>query len=229
MAYYIHMAKMMRERQLNLWAYLLVAASAVVAAVWAFVELADEVVERSTYAFDVAVLTSIFAVRNDQLTAFMQVATDIGGLVGVSLLTAVTVAILWHRRRFVRLEFVLTSVIGAAAINVALKLLFARDRPDSVWRLIEEASYSFPSGHAMASCALACAVIIASWQTRWWWLTTTIGVLYVLFVGYSRMYLGVHYPTDILAGWLVSSAWVLLVAGGWLLYVRRPRRSIRRE
>jgi len=77
---------------------------------------------------------------------------------------------------------------------------------------VHEAGYSFPSGHAMASAALGLALAVALWNSRWRWWGLVFAVVYIAFVGYSRLYLGVHYPTDILAGWLVSGVWVLAIA-----------------
>ena len=104
------------------------------------------------------------------------------------------------------------GVGGAALLNMVLKLIFERPRPDLWEQLIIETSFSFPSGHAMASSALAFSVIAIAWNTRFRWYAVGVGVLFMLVIGFSRLYLGVHYPTDVLAGWFVSGAWVLLVA-----------------
>ena len=75
-----------------------------------------------------------------------------------------------------------------------------------------ENGYSFHSGHAMASMALSASVIFLLWKTKYRLLAIIIGALYILTIGLTRMYLGEHYPSDILAGWLISLAWVVLVA-----------------
>jgi undecaprenyl-diphosphatase len=68
---------------------------------------------------------------------------------------------------------------------------------------------SFPSGHAMASMALAVALIVLLWPTRWRYPMLLGGIFFTIMVGLSRIYLGVHYPSDVLAGWVASLAWVM--------------------
>ncbi len=177
-----------------------------------FVKLAWEVRERETTGFDESVLTWINKGSTHFLDKFMPVATDIGGLVGVVALTLIIVALFVYKNESRRALLVVTSVAGAALLNIILKSIFTRDRPELWTRLIQETGYSFPSGHAMASAALAIAVAVALWHSRWRWYGFWFAVIYMVFVGYSRLYLGVHYPTDIVAGWLVSGAWVLAVA-----------------
>ena len=79
----------------------------------------------------------------------------------------------------------------------------------------------------MASSALALALIILCWRTRWRWLALIGGAIYMIIIGLSRIYLGVHYPSDILAGWCVSLVWVLLLAG--LVYEYMVRYSYKRK
>ena len=103
------------------------------------------------------------------------------------------------------------SVGGAMALNLLVKELFARPRP-SLWLSIKPALYySFPSGHAMGAAALVSALGFLGWQRRGHWLAWVLGPLFALGVGWSRMYLGVHYPSDVLAGWTGSVGWVAAV------------------
>ncbi|MCA9335754.1 MAG: phosphatase PAP2 family protein [Candidatus Saccharibacteria bacterium] len=177
-----------------------------------FVRLAWEVRERETLGFDEAVLTAINHASTPFLNSFMPIATDVGGFVGVTLLTVVLLGLFIAKNEYRRALLVVVSVAGAALLNIVLKLVFARDRPDLWEQLVHEAGYSFPSGHAMASAALGLALAVALWNSRWRWWGLVFAVVYIAFVGYSRLYLGVHYPTDILAGWLVSGVWVLAIA-----------------
>lgn len=92
-------------------------------------------------------------------------------------------------------------------LNLLAKAFFRRDRP--LETLLHEPNYSFPSGHASGSMAFAVAVIILLWPSRWRWWAVIAGISFTLLVGVSRIYLGAHYPSDVLGGWMASLAWVL--------------------
>ena len=177
-----------------------------------FVKIAIEVREKETLAFDDAVLEAIHGASNHFLNGFMPIATDIGGVVGVGALTVIFLALFIYKNEQRRALVLAVCVAGASALNVILKSVFERARPDLWGRLVNEAGFSFPSGHAMASSALGIALVVVLWNSRWRWWAFTAATAYILFVGYSRLYLGVHYPTDIFAGWLVSGSWVMAVA-----------------
>jgi len=105
------------------------------------------------------------------------------------------------------------AIIGSALLNLGAKPLFARDRP-SLWESIApEGNYSFPSGHAMGSMTLACVLVLLCWWTRVRWPVCVAAIVFVTLVGASRVYLGVHYPSDILAGWAAAIAWTYAVYG----------------
>jgi undecaprenyl-diphosphatase len=113
------------------------------------------------------------------------------------------------RRRFRDGLFCGFAVIGSAILNIVAKNHYARMRPDLWISLTQETTYSFPSGHAMGSATLALAIILLSWPTAWRGLAIAGSVAFVLLIGLSRVYLGVHYPSDILAGWTAAIAWTL--------------------
>src|SRR3546814_8426441 len=90
---------------------------------------------------------------------------------------------------------------GSGLLTVVAKQAFARDRP-SLWESIApEHNFSFPSGHAMGSMTLAAVLVLLAWPTRWRWPVVAAMAVFVPMVGLSRVYLGVHFPSDILAGW----------------------------
>ena len=149
--------------------------------------------------------------------------TDIGGPIGGVLLAGIVTVIFWLKGKKREAYVLAFSSAGAAILNVLLKVTFMRARPDEWTRLVTESSYSFPSGHAMASAALGFALVAVLWRTKYRWDAMIGATIYVLLIGFTRLYLGVHYPSDILAGWLLSAAWTSLVVV--MMYRRLSRRN----
>ena len=194
------------------WQQLLLALVLYILPVAAFVAMVDGVRERETLSQDIALLQYIHSFATPQLYQTYIALTNLGGIWWVAGLTMLAGGLLVWKRRPYPAAIVMVSVGGAELINLVIKALFERDRPQLWQRLVVENSYSFPSGHAMASAALALSLIVVLWSTRWRYLTLTIGLVYMVAIGLSRLYLGVHYPTDILAGWLAGAVWVAIVA-----------------
>lgn len=195
--------------------------------VFVFVELAEEVGQRETLAFDENVLLAINGWQNHVLDDVSVIVTQFGGVMGVSALVTLFVALLWLRGHRAKAVFLMVSVGGAGLLNVMLKALFQRDRPELWQRLVTENSFSFPSGHAMASSALALSLVVIFWRTRYRWLVVVSAFIYMLLIGFTRLYLGVHYPTDVVAGWIVSGIWIVAVT--LAIYYRRIILSMRHK
>ena len=155
---------------------------------------------------------------------FFVVATQFGGVAAVVVIAAGLSALFALRRQWTRVVLVAAVLGGVALLNVALKLVFERPRPDLWEHLVIEDSFSFPSGHAMASMALALLlvyfVISSQWRSRTKWTVIAGLAVYVLIVGISRVYLGVHYPSDIVAGWIIAAGWVGMIIPIINRYVR---------
>ena len=174
-----------------------------------FGHLADEVWEGGGFSWDQSLLLFFHDHASPALDDVMLVFTRLGGWIAVPIVTTLAVLILLRRGRRGDAVFLVLSVGGAMLINVILKQVFERARP-SLWvSIAPENSFSFPSGHAMSSMSLAAALVIIVWSTRWRWPALALAVIYVAGVGVSRVYLGVHYPSDILAGWCGALAWVI--------------------
>jgi undecaprenyl-diphosphatase len=188
--------------------------------VWAFIQLVDTVGEGDSHKFDE---WFILALRNpvdrsDPLGPewFEEVMRDFTALGGYAILTPLScfVAIyLWIQRRGRMVLLVMIAVVGGVLLSSLMKSFFDRPRPE----LVPHGSYvltkSFPSGHAMmaATTYLTLGAVMAEGEKkralRVFFLTVAIAATAV--VGISRVYLGVHWPTDVLAGWCAGAAWAL--------------------
>lgn len=175
-------------------------------------------------AWDVAVLRWFHQQASPERDRAVIWITQLGTWRGV---VPVTIALLgWFlaRRRPRKALFVLLSMVGAWVLNDAAKAFYGRPRPALWTSAAPEGWFGFPSGHAMSSMALGTVLTILAWRTPARWPVALLSALFVVAVGASRLYLGVHYPSDILAAWLASLAWV---TGLRLLLLPRAHRSPR--
>ena len=197
-----------------------------VALAWAFVlvplllwgQLAEEVWKRQSFRFDDPILLWLYGHSEAWRDRVMLALSLVGGYPLLFVSGALLLLFLATSQRRNAL-FVALCIGGVSALNVSAKMIFQRARPDLWVSLAPEPGYSFPSGHAMLSSAFTAMILALIWRaTRaspragLWRLTSALlGVIFVVAVGLSRLYLGVHYPSDILAGWLASCAWIGLV------------------
>lgn len=175
---------------------------------WVFAELADEVHEMEQFVFDDPILLKAHALAGPGLDGFFVAISKIG-YEGVIALDIAIVLLMLALRHWRGATFAALSFCGSALLNLGAKQFFQRDRP-TLWESISpEDTFSFPSGHAMGSMTLAAAMVLLAWPTRWRWPMLALATAFVVLVGYSRVYLGVHFPSDILAGWMAAMAWVV--------------------
>lgn len=175
---------------------------------WGFVELADEVHGLESFVFDDALLLRAHALAGPGLDRFFIAVSAIGYQGVIAFDVALALALL-ASRQWRAATFCMVAFIGSASLNLGSKRFFHRMRP-SLWESVApETTFSFPSGHAMGSMTLAFAVVLLSWPTRWRWPVLGSAFAFVLLVGASRVYLGVHYPSDILAGWAAAVVWTV--------------------
>lgn len=177
-----------------------------------FVRIAREVRLHETLPIDVAILNCVRDLSTPWLDVANRFLTQLGGVLFVPTVTIVLAGILWLKRYHDHALLIMAGVGGASVLSLVLKAFFARARPELWPSLVIETTFSFPSGHAMASSALATSIVAALWFTKWRWSAVIIGTVYVVIIGFTRLYLGVHYPSDIVAGWLLGVAWVAAVS-----------------
>ena len=176
-----------------------------------FLKITGEIIERQPIKIDMSILGFVHSQTSPALDKIFLFFTTIGNVEYILPITLVLLTYLLYKRRRHSALILFFGVGGAAAANIVLKSLFHRDRPVFWQSLITETGYSFPSGHAMLSAALVLCVVAIVWRTKWRLPTIIIGGLVVFMIGLSRLYLGVHYPTDVIAGWSVSAIWIGIV------------------
>ncbi|MDG2526692.1 phosphatase PAP2 family protein [Stenotrophomonas sp. HITSZ_GD] len=191
-----------------------------------FASLADEVHELENFFFDDPLLWRLRGWASPPLDDFFVLVSKLGYQWGLIPADTLVVLVLVGVRRWREAVFAGVGFVGSALLNVGAKHFFQRERP-SLWESIApESTFSFPSGHAMGSMTLAAVLVALAWRTRWRWPVALAAGGFVLLVGVSRVYLGVHYPSDILAGWCAALAWV---TGLYLVCFRRHYRPWRRH
>ena len=191
--------------------FLVVGALIAVAGTLAFAELGQIVRRGRTQQFDTAVLEWIGEHHTPLLTRIMSEVTPLGTGLVVIVIVGVTAAFLWHTEHKHSARLLLAATAGSILLNNVLKLYFDRPRPEVFERLTHTASSSFPSGHAMSATVVYGTVgyLLARLQKHGWSRTITLllAVLMIALICFTRLYLGVHYPSDVLAGIIVGLAW----------------------
>ena len=213
---------------------LLFAALAVIAiCVGFFAMLADEVMEGGTQAVDDSILLWMNRHASPELTDVALNVTALGAGPVVWLMMIVASVFLWSSRHRWSVALLWVSILGSGLINSVMKLFFNRPRPQLFpWRAPYAGLSSFPSGHSMTSmvCYATLAYLVARLEPNLFLRRFTFGVaaLIVVLIGLSRMYLGVHYPTDVLAGFTMGLAWASFCALGLeaLRYFRRRKPEV---
>ena len=187
---------------------------------WGFAELVDELREGEPFVFDEPILMIAHGLATAGFDHVFLLFSALGYQWGVVPFDIALVAVLAIRKRAREGLFAGLALGGSALLNLTTKQVFARERP-SLWESIApEDTFSFPSGHAMGSMTLAWVCLLLAWRTPWRWPVMSAAVLFTVLVGLSRVYLGVHYPSDILAGWTAASVWAV---GCFFLVFRHDR------
>lgn len=204
--------------------YLALAASIIAGFLLLFIEIVDELKEEELIHFDESVIKYVQAFISPRLTEFMSVVTFLGSVkwLAFSVLAAAVLLFLFKKRSLAWF-MVLSSALGAL-FNLLLKWIFKRERPD-IRPLIEEQGFSFPSGHSMGSFifygSLAYMIIHLAKRKRWKAAWTVMLSSFIIMIGLSRIYLGVHFPSDVIAGFAAGGAWLTIMIIGFRYYEYR--------
>jgi membrane-associated phospholipid phosphatase len=179
------------------------------------VEFHDEVIEPNVKAVDNSGLATAYALHSPVASVAMQILTTAGSVVVLTIVVAIGVIALALRKQWYAALGLALALGGAGLLNSFLKLWFHRSRPDVSWALASERSFSFPSGHAMLSLATYGMITYLLWRRfprpLFRVISVALAILLILGIGVSRVYLGVHYPSDIIAGFLAGAIWLTAV------------------
>jgi len=195
------------------------------AALVLFIYLAAEVWRGQAIAFDVSIRNTVHAWASPPLTFLMRGVTWFGSSVCLVILAALAVCFLAARGRKRAAIILVVASAGAEALDQILKFAFQRARPQAFFDFVRPIGYSFPSGHSITACCfygVLAAILAARQPSRalraaiW-----TAAALLCLAIGFSRIYLGVHYPSDVLAGYAAALVWLAAVRAGYEFRMRR--------
>jgi undecaprenyl-diphosphatase len=193
----------------------------------AFSELAWKTIFRHTMgAFDNAFIWLVRYFATGTLDRIMIIITNLGYGYTYGVIVLAAFLVLAIQKRWLEVKGLLICLLGGVALNELLKRLFERARPD-VFQVVEAMGYSFPSGHAMVSLCFygMIAFLIARNIPLWHWRLVVMvsAALFILSIGISRIYLGVHYPSDVLAGYTAGTMWLAFSVSLLMWWERKYR------
>jgi undecaprenyl-diphosphatase len=158
--------------------------------------------------WDLLILSAIHSTWQPQLETLAIILTSIGIFPRIGLLVIPVILTLGYQKKWRSLLYLVLTLLGSGIISISTKIFFHRMRPS-----LFESSYplpgdfSFPSGHALLSMTFVITLVILTWETKWRWLVISLGGLFALAIAWTRLYLGVHFPSDILGGWFLAITW----------------------
>ncbi len=194
-----------------------------------FTWLADEVLEQELAPMNRKILLLVHSVASPFWESLAFALSWLGSAYGLGLITLIFGSWLFLQRRFVDGSTLLITVLGSTVLTLVLKEIFQQIRPQVFPPLAIERNFSFPSGHSLGSLCLfgflGAWIVMQDARAFWRWAVAGIGGILAILIGLSRLYLGVHWPTDVLAGFLVASFWVssCIIGQRWLLAYRERR------
>jgi membrane-associated phospholipid phosphatase len=184
--------------------------------------LFEEVLEKEAFGFDAAWLYWLHGYANPMLDAVMLKITRLADPSVVVVIIAVTLGLLWWLHFREEAKFFAIACVGALILNTGMKLFFAKPRPQIFPSLITETSFSFPSGHALGGFVMYgfLAYLFANHFPKFAKFIYILAIFTIVAIGLSRIYIGVHWPTDIIAGYGVGYIWLMICITMLKLQVR---------
>lgn len=163
--------------------------------------------------WDVSILFAIYAPGQLHIEKLALLLTPAGMFPGLFWLATPVISTLGYQKKWRSLLYFVLTLFGSGLISISAKIFFHRMRP-SFWTSAHPVpgDFSFPSGHALLSMAFATALVILTWKTKWRGLVIGLGGFFTLTIAWTRLYLGVHFPSDILGGWLLAITWAVLAS-----------------
>lgn len=178
--------------------------------VYVLAEISDEVLEQEAFAIDKAILLGINQFANPALDSLMVAITRLGDPRTVVPLTLIVFTLMLWKRRFLEAKFFALNAAGGAVLSYCLKLAFSKQRPQLWESPINEVTFSYPSGHALGSMVLYgfLSYLAAKLYPQYAKGAYAIAAILIITIGFSRLYLGVHWPTDIIGGYGIGFLWI---------------------
>jgi membrane-associated phospholipid phosphatase len=223
-ATYVNFSILMRSKLLSLLSTIrLLGLCAAAFSIWLFAEIADEVLEQETTTLDTQILLALKNLHSPLLDQIMTGITFLGEPISIISLCLLFGGILWKQGRRAEATTIAIAAGGSALLNYILKGIFSRSRP-ALWdRIVDVGYYSFPSGHAMVSLVMygILGYLMATRFPKWRLAIAVLTMILVGAIGLSRLYLGVHWPTDVIAGYTAGIVWLvtcILSLQVWRIY-----------
>ncbi|MBT2663222.1 phosphatase PAP2 family protein [Bacillus sp. ISL-45] len=185
-----------------------------IAFLYLFAELAEELLESEVKKFDESIIQFLYHIENNVLDMILFIFTELGSVWFLTIFSIMIISFLWFKKRDKwSILFFIIGIGGGGLLTKLLKYYYRRERP-SIDETIDAIGYSFPSGHAMGSLIfygfLSYLLFRSSLRKRIKGVALYICGVLIMFIGISRIYLGAHYPSDVIAGYLAGSIWLIL-------------------
>ncbi|HEY9771586.1 MAG TPA: phosphatase PAP2 family protein [Coleofasciculaceae cyanobacterium] len=178
--------------------------------IYVVAQISDEVLEQEAFAFDRVILLWVHSFANPTLDRIMQLITRLNDPDVVSIIAGFALILLLWKRCYPEAKIFVINCAGGVILSYGLKSIFGKTRPDLWQSAIKEVSFSYPSGHALGSIVLYgfLAYLFATRFPQFSWLIYLLAVTFIGAIGLSRLYLGVHWPTDIVGGYGIGFLWL---------------------